>query len=138
MSADQDGRVSKEKRRTKRRPLLESFSMFAVIPRKGVHRLPIYDISDLGVGFDFDIEGESLTDFPVTMGERLELHFYMNQSLYLPLSVQVARVETRGVVRRIGSEFVDKENKNYKAFLSFVHFLDALMDAGVLRGMSKT
>lgn len=125
--------MTKERRKSQRRPILDSFSFFIVIPKKGVHRLPIHDLSDQGLGFDFDIEGESYADFPLHPEEKLELQFYLNQSLYLPLSIKVARVETRGLIRRVGAEFIEKDSKSFKAFLAFIQMLDCVIEAGVLK-----
>ena len=117
-----------ERRNARRRPLLESFSFFVVVPRKGVHRLRIHDVSDLGMLFDLDMEGESQLDFPLVKGEVLDVQFYLNQSLYLPLSVQVARIEKHDTMRRVGTEIADTKSKSYKAFLSFLTMLDAIVD----------
>jgi hypothetical protein len=121
--SDQKGQ---ERRRTQRRPVLDTFSMFVVVPKKGMHRLRVHDISDLGLGFDLDTEGESFEDFKVSPKEKLEVHFYLNQSLYLPLMVEIARLETKNDVRRVGAELVDKSSRGYQAFLSFVKMLDTI------------
>jgi hypothetical protein len=117
-----------ERRNARRRPLLDSFSFFVVVPRKGVHRLRIHDVSDLGMLFDLDMEGESQLDFPIAKGESFDVQFYLNQSLYLPLTVQVARIEQVDSVRRIGTEISDKKSKSYQAFLSFLTMLDTIVD----------
>jgi hypothetical protein len=119
-----------ERRRSKRRPVLETFSLFAVVPKKGPHRLPILDVSDQGIRFDVDTEGESASDFPLRANEALEVQFYLNQSLYLPLEIKVVRIETSGAVRRIGAEFKDKSSKSYKAYLAFLQMLDAVLEEG--------
>ncbi|MBI3534708.1 MAG: PilZ domain-containing protein [Deltaproteobacteria bacterium] len=121
----------KEKRGAPRRKILDTFSFFMVIPKKGIYKLPLHDLSEIGLGFDFDIEGESHSDFPLSIGEEFEINFYLNQTLYLPLSIRVARIELRGNIRRAGAELQDKNSKNYKAFSSFVHTLDLLADAAL-------
>src|ERR1700751_1407622 len=89
---------AEERRRSKRRPILDTFSLFAVVPKKGVHRLQVHDLSDLGMGFDLDIDGENFDEFPINPKEKLSVHLYLNQSLYLNLEVQVMRIEdARGV-----------------------------------------
>ena len=118
-----------ERRRTKRRPILATFSLFVVVPQKGPHRLSVHDVSDLGIGFDLDTEGEIETDFPLKQGERLQLHFYLNQSLFLPISVQVARLDREGEIRRVGGEIVDKKGKPLEAFQAFIQMLDAVSEA---------
>lgn len=121
--------TGKNRRGARRRPILDSFSFFVVIPRKGDHRLKVYDVSDSGMGFDFDIEGESPEAFPVKSGEILDLNFYLNQSLYLPLAVKVIRVDDSRVIRRIGSEFRESQGHGYKALLSFLQMIDDVSEA---------
>lgn len=137
-SSKKDAGDGIERRRTRRRPILDTFSMFCVVPKKGVHRLQVHDVSDHGIGFDLDLEVEEAAGFALKSGEHLEVHFYLNQSLYLPLSVKVARIEDRNAndepssvsqakVRRIGAEF-DQKDKGHHAFLSFLAMLDAIVD----------
>jgi hypothetical protein len=118
-----------ERRRARRRPILATFSMYLVIPKKGLYKLTVHDISELGIGFDLDVEGESSSDFPVQIGDKLDSRLYLNQSLYIPLSLQIARVEDKPIVRRVGAEFQEHESINYKAFLSLLGFLDKMADA---------
>ncbi|MGK5087802.1 PilZ domain-containing protein [Bdellovibrionota bacterium FG-2] len=117
-----------ERRRTRRRPVLDTFALFVVVPRKGDYKLKVSDISDLGIGFDFDIEGESTSTVPVKIGDGIELRLYLNQSLYLPLTVRCVRVEEHPEGRKLGAEFTDKDSKTYQAFLAFIHMLDGILD----------
>jgi hypothetical protein len=119
-----------ERRKSKRRPILETFSLFAVVPKKGMHRLLVHDVSEGGLGFDLDIDGENFDEFPVKAGEKLEVHLYLNQSLYLPLSVQIARLEDTKSIRRLGTELVDPSSPQSKAFASFLQMLDVIADVG--------
>ena len=117
-----------ERRRAVRRPVLETFSLFVVLPKKGHLRLPIHDVSDLGLSFDLDTEGEAPELFPIALGEKFDIHFYLNQRLYLPLAVTVRRVEEKGTVRSVGVELLDKITNEYKAFQSFLHMFDAIIE----------
>lgn len=119
---------AQERRRSKRRPILDTFSLFCVVPKKGVHRLQVHDLSDLGIGFDLDIEGENFDEFPVKKTENLELHLYLNQSLYLGLPVQVVRLEDANGIRRVGAEFTDRTGAVYKAYAAFLQMLDLLSE----------
>jgi hypothetical protein len=119
-----------ERRKAERKPVLETFNLFVSIPRKGPYRLRLHDLSDLGVGFDFDTDGESLAEFPLKTGDALEIHLYFNQSLYLPLTVTVARLETKDGVRRVGAEYKEKRSKAHKALISFIGVLDGLSEIG--------
>lgn len=119
-----------ERRRAVRRPVLSTFSLFVVVPRKGAHRLALHDISERGIGFDLDTEGESPEDFPVASGDRLEVEFYLNPSLHIPLAVKVARVELRGQVRRLGADFEERSGRAYQAFASFLQVLEKIEEVG--------
>jgi hypothetical protein len=118
-----------ERRRSTRQPILDSFSLFVVVPKKGIHRLPIHDVSGEGIGFDLDTEGESPTDFPVKLGETLEIRIYLNQSLFLTLDAKVMRSQEKNLIRRIGAEFANRGGKNFKAFQSFLRMLEDIRDA---------
>jgi c-di-GMP-binding flagellar brake protein YcgR len=124
-----------ERRRSKRMDILASFSLYVVVPKKGPHRLPVHDLSDGGVGFDLDIEEEEgdANLFPVQSGSELELHLYLNQSLYIPLRVIIRRLqEAKRGVRRIGAEFPDRQAHGHMALLAFLDMLDAVAEAGVV------
>jgi hypothetical protein len=118
-----------ERRKTKRRPILDTFSLFVVVPKKGMHRLQVHDVSEGGLGFDLDIDGESASEFPAKIGEKLEVHLYLNQSLYLPVAVQIARIDDGKTGRKIGAELTDKGAASAKAFAAFLNMLDAVTEA---------
>lgn len=117
-----------DRRRARRRPILESFSLFIVVPKKGVHRLSVHDLSEVGMGFDLDTEGESVADFPLKTGDLIEVRFYLNQSLYLPLALEVARVDERAGVRKVGAAFKDPKDPSYQGYLAFLKMLDGIVD----------
>ncbi len=123
------GRDGAERRRSKRQPVLDTFSLFVVVPKKGIHRLPIHDVSLEGIGFDLDMEGESPSDFPIKVGETVEIRLYLNQSLFLGLSVKIARLVEKNLVRRVGGEFAEKSGKGFKAFQSFMRTLEDIIDS---------
>jgi hypothetical protein len=118
-----------ERRRARRRPILATFSVHLVIPKKGLYKLTVHDLSELGIGFDIDVEGESAADFPVAIGNVIETRLYLNQSLFIPLSIRVARVEEQRIVRRVGAEFQNQLSTDFKAFLALLSFLDHMADA---------
>jgi hypothetical protein len=131
MVAKGGGRQEKdERRRARRRPILETFSIFVSIPKKGGHRLRILDLSEKGIGFEFDAEGESIAAYPVTEGEVIDLSLYLNQTVSLPLSVTVVRIEERNGVRKIGGEIQEQDSKPYTALVAFLNFVDRLAEAG--------
>jgi hypothetical protein len=119
-----------ERRRSNRRPILDTFSLFAVVPKKGVHRLPVHDLSEQGIAFDLDIEGEAHEQFPIAIGEKIELLLYLNQSLYLPLSGKVMRVDDKSEVRKIGAELSDTGSASFKGYAAFLQLLEVLAESG--------
>lgn len=123
-----DPKSGVERRKAKRRPVLESFSLFVVVPKKGGARLKIHDLSELGVGFNIDIEGEDPDVFPVKQGETLAMRLYLNQTLYVPVSVKVARITESAEGRRVGAEFTERQSPGAKAIGSFVQMLDGIVD----------
>lgn len=117
-----------EKRKTRRRPVLDSFSLSVVIPKKGPHRLVVSDVSEGGIGFTADTEGENLTDFLMKKGDVIEAHFYLNQSLFIPLALQIIRIEEKDGVRQVGAEFKSGNPQGLKGLHSFLQTLDQLAD----------
>ncbi len=122
-----------EKRKAKRRVILDSFSFFAVVPKKGIHRLKVDDLSEMGIGFCLDETGEAHHDFPVKSGDSLEVSLYFNQSLFLPLNVKIVRVSEKDSVRRIGAELSEKGTASHKALTHFMNFLDQMIDSAQLK-----
>lgn len=118
--------MSKERRRSNRQNILDSFNLFVSIPKKGGHRLRVQDLSLHGVGFDLDTEGEIEQDFPVKEGEILEIQLFLNRSLNIPLTVEVKRLMNQGGVRFVGTEVKKETNKAYEAFQTFVNLVKAL------------
>lgn len=122
--------ADKERRRSRRRPILDSFLFFVVVPKKGMARLKVADISDSGLGFDYDVGAEAQEDFPVKVGEQLDVHFYVNQSLYLPMKVKVMRVDVSQSVRRLGAEFTNVETPEHRGLLAVLQMVDQLVESG--------
>jgi hypothetical protein len=121
-----------DRRKAERRPLLESFGFFAGAPAKGMHRLPVHDVSETGLGLNLDVEGEPQDHFPIRQGESLDLHLYLNQSLYLSLKGKVAWVRGNERARTVGVEFTDKKEAGYRAVGRLVKFLDILHESATL------
>ncbi|NDD91633.1 hypothetical protein EBZ37_06075 [bacterium] len=119
-----------EKRKSRRRPVLDSFSVFVVIPNKAPYRLPTRDLSDLGIGFQLDPDGLSTGPTNVQVGESLDISLYLNQTLHVPLRVEIVRIFTQeaGGPRLAGARISEPYSAGYRAFTSFVQLLDALAD----------
>lgn len=122
-----------EKRRSMRRPILDTFSMAVVVESRGDLKLKVHDISDHGLGFDIDIEGEELSVFSPKIGETHSIRLYLNQSLFIPLKIKVARLDKRGSNRVAGVEIQENGSKNQDAFLAFIKVIDALADVGKIQ-----
>lgn len=124
--ADKDGGI--ERRKFRRRPVIDTFAFFAVIPKKGPQRLKIGDVSDEGIGFELDASTEEAGLFPVSAGETIHLNFYLNQSLFLPLAVKAVHIKTEDGIRRVGAKFVEKDTRSFKAFTAFLRMFDEILD----------
>ncbi len=120
--------MSIERRQAKRRDVLEKFSFYICIPKLGYMRHNVQDISELGIGFLIDTLGE----FKLASGETSELHFYLNQSLYLPLKIQVVRLQEKDAIQEIGAVFLDRHTSQYQTFLTLVKFVDQVTEFGEL------
>ena len=118
--------MSIERRQAKRREVLEKFSFYLCIPKLGYTRHSVHDVSELGIGFSI----ETLGEFRLTHGETSELHFYLNQSLYLPLKIQVVRQIDKGTTQEIGAVFLDRHTPQYQTFLTLVKFVDQVTEFG--------
>jgi hypothetical protein len=120
--------MSSERRKAKRRDVLEKFSFYICIPKLGFTRHAVNDVSELGIGFTLDTLGE----FKLKKDETCQLHFYLNQSLYLPLDIQVVRQQDSEQTQSIGAVFLDQTSSQYQTFLTLVKFLDQLGESGEL------
>lgn len=129
--------MSQERRKSKRRPILDSFSLFVVIPKKGPLKLRIHDVSDTGLSFDVDTEGDEAASFPLKIGETFEVHLYLNQSLYLPLQIRIARLSEKDSIRQVGAEYAEKGSKEFDAFRGFVQMIDHVTEVARLN-LSKS
>jgi len=118
--------MSSERRKAKRREILEKFSFYICIPKLGFTRHAVNDVSELGIGFTIN----SLGEFKLKKDEQCQLHLYMNQSLYLPLDIQVVRQQDQEQTQEIGAIFLDTTSDQYETFLTLVKFLDQLSESG--------
>ena len=116
-----------ERRKAKRREILENFSFYIQIPKLGPARHKVHDVSESGIGFVVESLGGVFT---LAKDEKVDLHLYLNQSLFLPLKIQVARQEETGETQDVGAVFLDTQSNQYQTFLSLVKFLDQLSEFG--------
>ena len=121
--------MNTERRKSKRREILEHFSFYLCIPKLGFARHKVNNVSETGIGFTI----ETLGEFKLAKDEQCNLQFYLNQSLYLPLKIQVVRQEESGGTQNIGSLLLETQSSEYQTFLSLVRLLDQLVDFGELQ-----
>ena len=117
-----------ERRRSKRRPILESFSLAVVLKNKSDLKLTVLDISDHGLAFEIDIDGEALSEYTPRANDTLSISLYLNQTLYIPLKIKVIRVSKTKENRSIGGEFLDQKGKSHLALLGFLETIDRLVE----------
>jgi hypothetical protein len=106
-----------EERRKTRRTILSSFiGAFVIVPRKGLVKVALYDISENGLSFDID---SSQGQFPLK--EEVAMRVYLSQDIYFPIQVKIqnARAEDGEGVFRHGALFV----KNASSDLALQHFV---------------
>ncbi len=116
-----------ERRKARRREILEHFSFYIQIPKLGPAKHRVQDVSEAGIGFIVESLGGVFT---LTKDEKVDLHFYLNQSLFLPLKIQVARQEEKKETQQVGAVFLDTQSNQYQTFLSLVKLLDQLSEFG--------
>jgi len=116
-----------ERRKSRRRKILEHFSFYIQLPKLGPARHRVNDLSEFGIGFNVETIGGTFT---LKADEKTDLNFYLNQSLFLPLKIQVARQVPEGETQLVGAVFLDTKSNQYQTFLSMVKFLDQLSEFG--------
>jgi hypothetical protein len=106
-----------EERRKTRRTILSSFiGAFVIVPRKGLVKVALYDISETGLSFDIE---SAQGQFPLK--EEVAMRVYLSQDIFFPISVKIqnARAEDAEGVYRHGALFV----KNASSDLALQHFV---------------
>jgi hypothetical protein len=121
--------MSIERRRSKRREILENFSFYICVPKLGFTRHKVNNVSETGIGFSI----ETLGEFRLGKDEQCNLQFYLNQSLYLPLNIQVIRDEETDGIQNVGAILLETQSNEYQTFLSLVRLLDQLVEFAQLR-----
>jgi len=112
-----------EERRKTRRTILSSFiGAFCVVPRKGLVKVALYDVSENGLSFDID---SSQGQFPLK--EEVAMRVYLSQDIYFPISVKIqnARSEDAEGVYRHGALFIKNASSDI-ALQHFVKFIESV------------
>ena len=110
-----------EERRKGRRTVLTSFiGAFCVVPRKGLVKVTLHDVSEQGLSFDIDVK---TGQFPV--GEEVAMRVYVSQDSYFTLTAKIQNVRAgdEEEVYRHGAVFAQATITD-QAIHHFVKFIE--------------
>lgn len=126
----------KERRRAKRLPILETFSLFCSIPKLGPVRQAVLDVSELGMGVV--VADDTPTSEHLPADKVIEVAIFLNPSLSIPLKARVVRtVQIEGVGTQVGLEFSDRKSPGFRAVSAFLKMLDEIGAAASIGKTSK-
>ena len=110
-----------ERRKFRRRQVLDTFHVFLCVQKRGLGKLKLKDISENGFAFEAEPEDKFKRD------DMVECLFFINPGLSFPLNFRVAYVESdRDGAQIIGAEIKNVDSKLHNAYISFVKLLDQL------------
>lgn len=114
--------MAEDRRKVKRTILTEFLGTHIVIPKVGLKKVLLFDISTSGVSFDIE---KKLGFFQE--GEEVAMRIYLNHNAYFPftLKVQNIRYDQDEDVYRHGAYF-QKGSVNEEALFHFVKFLETV------------
>lgn len=114
--------INQERRQVKRTILTEFIGAFALVPRKGLLKVTLHDISSGGLAFDVD---KAAGHFAI--GEEVAMRVYLNKQTYFPFVVKIQNI--RGVegdeLFRHGAYFL-QETVNEQALHHFIRFIETI------------
>lgn len=114
--------LQQERRKVRRTLLSEFISAFVLVPRKGLLKVILADISEGGAAIDVDVEAGHFQ-----VGEEVAMRVYLNHETYFSFVVKVQNMRGRpedGVFRH-GVHFV-KGTINDEALHHFVRFIETV------------
>lgn len=114
--------IQQERRKVRRTLLSEFISAFVLVPRKGLLKVTLADISEDGAALDVDADAGHFA-----VGEEVAMRVYLNHETYFPFVVKVQNIRGRpedGVFRH-GVHFV-KGTINDEALHHFVKFIETV------------
>jgi hypothetical protein len=114
--------LQQERRQVRRTILSEFLGACVVLPKKGLMKVLIYDISEQGIAFDTSGETGQFK-----LGEELAIRVYLNNQTYFPFVARVSNVRAlsdEGTYRH-GANYV-KGTVNEEALHHFVKFLETV------------
>lgn len=114
--------LMQERRQVRRTILSEFIGALAVVPKKGLVKVHLYDISENGLAFDVDADAGHFA-----LNEEVAMRVYLNQQTYFPFVVTIQNL------RRIGDENVFRHGGNFvkgsindEALHHFVKFIETV------------
>jgi hypothetical protein len=123
-----------DRRKHRRRPILDSFSVFAVAPSLGPMRLKLIDVSEMGVGLEFGEESVGLSIPQV--GTKIGILLYLNPSLFLPLDLEVVRLDS-GKTTRLGAVILNPTTPGVLAVHAFLQMIDRISEVAQFDALGK-
>ncbi len=114
--------IQQERRKVRRTLLTEFISAFVLVPRKGLLKVTLTDISEDGAAIDVDVEAGHFQ-----VGEEVAMRVYLNHQTYFAFVVKIQNIRGRpedGVFRH-GVHFV-KGTINDQALHHFVKFIETV------------
>ena len=115
-------RLMQDRRKVRRTILTEFIGAHVVVPREGLMKVSLYDVSEDGLSFDLGSEAGGFQ-----AGEEIAMRVYLNYETYFPFLVKVHHVRSiddEGVFRH-GATFV-KGTVNEEALHHFVRFIETV------------
>ena len=114
--------INSERRRVRRTILSEFLSAFVLVPRRGLMKVNLYDISENGLAFETDLEAGRFQ-----AGEELAMRVYLSNDTYFAFTIDVANVREIGdeSTYRHGAVF-RKDSMNQEALTHFVRFVESV------------
>jgi hypothetical protein len=114
--------ITSERRKVRRTILSEFVSAFIVVPRQGLQKVALYDISEKGLAFDLDLNQGSFNS-----GDEVAMRVYLNHQTYFPFIVRVSnsREIMEEGVNRHGVKFL-QGTVNDEALHHFVKFIETV------------
>lgn len=125
--------ISQERRQTKRTILTEFVGAFIVLPKQGLQKVDLYDISETGLAFDLAKQFGQMKS-----GEEIAVRIYLSHKNYFGFTAKIANVRfiQDEDLYRHGCQIVS-ESYNQEALYHFVKFIESVsmnikVDAGDL------
>jgi hypothetical protein len=114
--------LQQERRQVRRTILSEFLGACVVLPKRGLMKVMIYDISEQGIAFDTSGDTGQFK-----LGEELAIRVYLNNQTYFPFVARVSNVRAladEGTFRH-GANYI-KGTVNEEALHHFVKFLETV------------